>query len=92
MDDILLTDYKAIIDEATSAWMAGKGEGLNLEDFTSRAVCRAQVQKVVEWAESHVLVNVVACQEHPVPVYVHDPDYCRISVADWAALKAVGGG
>ena len=46
--EILLTDYGPIIDEATTTWMNGKREGLSLEEFTSRALCRAQVKRVVD--------------------------------------------
>lgn len=46
-----LTDYAPIVDEATFTWIDGKREGLNLEDFTSRAIATAAQRRLVEWLE-----------------------------------------
>jgi hypothetical protein len=87
VNDILLTDYGAIVDKATSEWMNGKGEGMTLEGFTSRAICRAQLRKVVEWAEKHNVggLDDIEGEFHPMGILY-------LGTADLAALKAAGEG
>ena len=48
-----LTDLRAITEEATSEWIHGDKQGMDLEDFTNRAIANAAVKKFMQYIDEH---------------------------------------
>ena len=54
-----LTDLRAITEEATSEWIHGDKQGMDLEDFTNRAIADVAAKTVVEWLIANNTANYV---------------------------------